>query len=109
MQTLTFTRSAQVDMVTGKVTYFKWNEKKQAFKNVKSPFVKGYAADLPVVKGRAVTGDSKDIVQLVSYHKSNIVQTGLDIAKNGLPTILGLIAATFAGILSYFGIIKKKK
>ena len=109
VQTLTFTRSAQVDMVTGKVTYFKWNEKKQAFKNVKSPFVKGYAADLPVVKGRAVTGDSKDIVQLVSYHKSNIVQTGLDIAKNGLPTILGLIAATFAGILSYFGIIKKKK
>ena len=108
-QALTFTRSAQVDMVTGKVEYLKWNEKEQSFKDVKSPFVKGYAADLPVVKGRAVTGDSKDIVQIVTYHKSNIVQTGLDIVKNGLPTILGLIAVVFTGILSYFGITKKKK
>ena len=109
VQTLTFTRSAQVDMVTGKVEYLKWNEKEQQFKDVKSPFVKGYAADLPVVNGRAVTGDSKDIVQIVTYHKSNIVQTGLDIVKNGLPTILGLIAVVFTGILSYFGITKKKK
>ena len=108
-QALTFTRSAQVDMVTGKVEYLKWNEKEQQFKDVKSPFVKGYVADLPVVKGRAVIGDSKDIVQIVTYHKSNIVQTGLDIVKNGLPTILGLIAVVFTGILSYFGITKKKK
>ena len=108
-QALIFTRSAQVDMVTGKVEYLKWNEKEQQFKDVKSPFVKGYAADLPVVKGRAVTGDSKDIVQIVTYHKSNIVQTGLDIVKNGLPTILGLVAVVFTGILSYFGITKKKK
>ena len=108
-QALTFTRSAQVDMVTGKVEYLKWNEKEQQFKDVKSPFVKGYVADLPVVKGRAVTGDSKNIVQIVTYHKSSIVQTGLDIVKNGLPTILGLIAVAVAGILSYFGITKKKK
>ena len=109
VQTLTFTRSAQVDMVTGKVKYLKWNEDKQQFKDVKSPFVKGYTADLPVVKGRAATGDSKDIVQIVTYHKSNIVQTGLNIAKNGLPTILGLITVAFVGILTYFGITKKKK
>ena len=108
VQELTFTRDAQVDMITGKVTYLAWNEKEQTFKDVTSPTVQGYAADLPIVKGRTVTGNSKNIVQLVSYYKSNIVQTGLNIAKNGLPTILGLIAATFAGTLSYFGISKKK-
>ena len=108
VQALTFTRSAQVDMVTGKVEYLKWNEDKQQFKDVKSPFVKDYVADLPMVKGRAVTGNSKDIVQIVTYHKSNIVQTGLDIAKNSLPTILGLIAVALVGILTYFGLLKKK-
>ena len=108
VQTLTFTRDAQVDMITGKVTYLDWHEDKQTFKDVKSPFVKGYVADLPVVKGRTVTGNSKNIVQLVTYNKSKVVQTGLNLTRNEQSTILGTIIAAFAGILSYFGILKKK-
>ena len=108
VQTLTFTRDAQVDMITGKVTYLEWHEGKQTFNNVKSPFVKGYTPDLRIVKGRTVTGNSKDIVQLVTYHKSNIVQTGLDLTRNKQTTILGAIVAVLASLLSYFGIAKKK-
>ena len=108
VQELTFTRDAQVDMITGKVTYLAWHEGKQTFKDVKSPFVKGYVADLSIVKGRTVTGNSKNIVQLVSYHKSNVVQTGLDLTKNKQTNILGTLIATLASLLSYFGIIKKQ-
>ena len=108
VQELTFTRDAQVDMITGKVTYLAWNEKEQTFKDVTSPTVQGYAADLPIVKGRTVTGNSKNIVQLVSYHKSNVVQTGIDLTKNKQTTILGTLIATLASLLSYFGIVKKQ-
>ena len=108
VQTLTFTRDAQVDMITGKVAYLEWHEGKQTFKDVKSPTIQGYAADLPIVKGRTITGNSKNIVQLVTYHNSNIVQTGLDLTKNKQTTILGTIVAALASLLSYFGITKKK-
>ena len=108
VQELTFTRNAKVDMVTGKVTYLAWNEKEQTFKNVTSPTVQGYAPDLPIVKGRTVTGNSKNIVQLVSYHKSNVVQTGLDLTKNKQTNILGTLIAALASLLSYFGIVKKQ-
>ena len=108
VQELTFTRDAQVDMITGKVTYLEWHEGKQTFKDVTSPTVQGYATDLPIVKGRTVTGNSKDIVQLVSYHKSNIVQTGLNLTRNKQTTILGIIVAALASLLSCFGITKKK-
>ena len=108
VQTLTFTRDAQVDMITGKVEYLAWNEKEQTFKDVTSPTIQGYVADLPIVKGRAITGNSKDIVQLVTYHKSNIVQTGLDLTRNKQTTILGTIVAALASLLSYFGIAKKQ-
>ena len=108
VQELIFTRDAQVDMVTGKVTYLEWHEGKQTFKDITSPTVQGYAPDLSVVKGRTVTGNSKNIVQLVSYHKSNVVQTGLDLTKNKQTTILGTLIAALASLLSYFGIIKKQ-
>ena len=108
VQTLTFTRDAQVDMITGKVTYLEWHEGKQTFKDVTSPTVQGYVADLPIVKGRVVTGNSKNIVQLVTYHKSNIVQTGLDLTRNKQTTILGTLIAALVSLLSYFGIVKKQ-
>ena len=108
VQTLIFTRDAQVDMITGKVTYLEWHEGKQTFKDVKSPFVKGYVADLTVVRGKTVTGNSKDIIQLVTYNKNKVVQTGLNLTRTEQSTILGTIIATFAAILSYFGILKKK-
>ena len=108
VQELTFTRDAQVDMITGKVKYLAWHEKEQTFKDITSPAVNGYKPDLATVKGRTVTGDSKDIIQLVTYNNANVVQTGLDLVRNEQSTILGTIVATFVGILTYFGIMKKK-
>ena len=108
VQELTFTRDAQVDMITGKVKYLAWHEKEQTFKDITSPAVNGYKPDLATVKGRTVTGDSKDIIQLVTYNNANVVQTGLDLIESKKTTILETILATFAGILTYFGILKKK-
>ena len=108
VQELTFTRDAQVDMITGKVKYLTWHEGKQTFKDITSPAVYGYKPDLATVKGRTVTGDSKNIIQLVTYNKAKVVQTGLDLVQNEQSTILGTIVAAFVGILTYFGILKKK-
>ena len=108
VQELTFTRDAQVDMITGKVKYLTWHEGKQTFKDITSPAVYGYKPDLATVKGRTVTGDSKNIIQLVTYNKAKVVQTGLDLVQNERSTILGTIVAAFIGILTYFGILKKK-
>ena len=108
VQELTFTRDAQIDMITGKVKYLTWHEKEQTFKDITSPEVNGYKPDLATVKGRTVTGDSKNIIQLVTYNKAKVVQTGLDLVRNEQSTILSTIVATFVGILTYFGIMKKK-
>lgn len=69
VQTVTFTRNAKVDMVTGKVTYLDWNEPEQSFKEVAVPAVKGYAPDTALIKENTVTPTSFDIVKTVSYQK----------------------------------------
>ncbi|WP_033689127.1 mucin-binding protein [Streptococcus mitis] len=61
-----FTREAKVNLVTGEVTYGDWSEAKD-LAEVKSPVVTGFLADkasIPVVN---VTGDSKDITEVVTY------------------------------------------
>ena len=61
-----FTREAKVNLVTGEVTYGDWSETKD-LAEVKSPVVTGFLADkasIPVVN---VTGDSKDITEVVTY------------------------------------------
>ena len=61
-----FTREAKVNLVTGEVTYGDWSEAKDV-PEVKSPVVKGYLADKASVPVVNVTGDSKDITEVVTY------------------------------------------
>ena len=61
-----FTREAKVNLVTGEVTYGDWSEAKD-LAEVKSPVVKGFLADKASVPVVNVTGDSKDITEVVTY------------------------------------------
>ena len=108
VQTITFTRSGQVDMVTGKVTYLDWNEKEETFKDVTSPTIQGYTPNTKVVKGQTVNPNSKDIVTTVNYQADKIVKTGVNINKHHGQTIFGLLSVAFVSLLSYLGFIKKK-
>ena len=107
IQTLIFTRNAKVDMVTGKITYLDWNEKEQAFKDITSPNIKGYTPSVPLVKGENVNATSKNIEKVVAYHSNKIVQTGILSAKEKDGTILGILLAALASLLSYLGFVKK--
>ena len=107
IQTLIFTRNAKVDMVTGKITYLDWNEKEQTFKDITSPNIKGYTPNVPLVKGENVNASSKNIEKVVAYHSNKIVQTGILSAKEKDGTILGILLAALASLLSYLGFIKK--
>ena len=61
-----FTREAKVNLVTGDVTYGDWSEAKD-LAEVKSPVVTGFLADKASVPVVNVTGDSKDITEVVTY------------------------------------------
>ena len=61
-----FTREAKVNLVTGNVTYGDWSEAKD-LAEVKSPVVTGFLADKASVPVVNVTGDSKDITEVVTY------------------------------------------
>ena len=61
-----FTREAKVNLVTGEVTYGDWSEAKD-LPEVKSPVVTGFLADKASVPVVNVTGDSKDITEVVTY------------------------------------------
>ena len=61
-----FTREAKVNLVTGKVTYGDWSEAKD-LAEVKSPVVTGFLADKATVPTVNVTGESKDITEVVTY------------------------------------------
>ena len=61
-----FTREAKVNLVTGEVTYGDWSEAKD-LAEVKSPVVTGFLADKASVPVVNVTGDSKDITEVVTY------------------------------------------
>ena len=61
-----FTREAKVNLVTGEVTYGDWSEAKD-LAEVKSPVVTGFLADKASVPVVNVTGNSKDIKEVVTY------------------------------------------
>ena len=68
-QTITFTRSATVDMVTHKVlSYSDWTASQDGFNAVTSPKITGYTANPQVVSAVTnVTADSKNITVGVTY------------------------------------------
>ena len=65
-QEVKFTRTAKVNLVTGKVTYGTWSAA-QDLAEVKSPAVKGYLADKATVSATKVTADSENTTEVVTY------------------------------------------
>ncbi|HEM3561891.1 TPA: hypothetical protein U1B53_002081, partial [Streptococcus suis] len=55
VQTVTFTRTATVNLVTGEIVYGKWTSKDPIYEEVVSPTIPGYTANIPVVA--EVTGE----------------------------------------------------
>ncbi len=69
VQTATFTRSGQHDLVTNETTWEDWTED-QSFRQVISPKIDGYTASQDVVAGMTVTPASDDSVVTVVYSKN---------------------------------------
>ena len=65
-QEVKFTRTAKVNLVTGKVVYGDWSAA-QDLAEVKSPAVKGYLADKATVSATKVTVDSENTTEVVTY------------------------------------------
>ena len=65
-QEVKFTRTAKVNLVTGKVVYGDWSAA-QDLAEVKSPAVKGYLADRATVPTTKVTADSENTTEVVTY------------------------------------------
>ena len=66
---ITFTRTGEKNVVTGKVTWGKWSAA-ESFKAVTSPTIKGYTADKKVITSQSINPDSKDLVFDVYYTKN---------------------------------------
>ncbi len=74
VQKATFTRTADVDDVTGKVTYGKWNRDAQQLAEFTAPSVPGYLPDIAVVEAAMVTPDSDDLTVEINYHVDPAVE-----------------------------------
>ena len=71
-QSFTFTRSAVVDKVTGKiVSEIGWNETSHTFGEVKTPEVSGYKADKEIAGGATITPDDLHKTIVVIYSPEN--------------------------------------
>lgn len=74
VQKATFTRTADVDDVTGKVTYGKWNRYAQQLAEFTAPSVSGYLPDIAVVEAATVMPDSDDLTVEINYHVDPAVE-----------------------------------
>ncbi|MFU2203987.1 mucin-binding protein [Streptococcus hyovaginalis] len=66
-QTATFTRTATVDKVTGKVTYTEWTSEDAELDRVDSPAIQGYTPNMANVPALTVNADTKDQSVVVIY------------------------------------------
>ena len=82
VQSVTFTRTATVDAVTGAVTYGKWNKAQDTVKAVTTPKVAGYKPDKTEVASKTLTPDDTDTTETVTYnpieHQITIIYQDLD-------------------------------
>ncbi|WP_261722424.1 mucin-binding protein [Weissella cibaria] len=68
-QTVTFTRTGTVDLVTGQVTYGPWQSIQSAeMAAITSPRLAGYIVDRPTVASATVRAGQGDWVETVRYH-----------------------------------------
>lgn len=77
-QTATFTRNADVDVVTRKVTYGQWNEQSQELARFDAPTVPGYLPDVAFVDDLTVSPTSDDVTVEINYHKVPSAETNGD-------------------------------
>ncbi|MBJ6746272.1 MucBP domain-containing protein, partial [Streptococcus sp. 121] len=66
-QTVTFTRTAKVNMVTGEVTYAAWTTEEGATPAVESPAIAGYTPDQAIVAEWKPSADDEDVDVVVVY------------------------------------------
>ncbi|HFR3551185.1 TPA: MucBP domain-containing protein [Streptococcus suis] len=67
-ETKEFTRTAEINLVTGEITYGEWTPA-QTFEDVPSPLLDGYIADIKVVSTNPVNAEDADIEIVVTYKK----------------------------------------
>ncbi|MFV8212532.1 mucin-binding protein [Streptococcus pluranimalium] len=67
-QTVTFTRTATVDMVTGQVTYAAWETESADLAQVDSPAIEGYTPNLSSIPAMTVDPNQSDIHTVVIYN-----------------------------------------
>ncbi|MFV8208740.1 mucin-binding protein [Streptococcus pluranimalium] len=67
-QTVTFTRTATVDMVTGQVTYADWTTDNASLAQVDSPAIEGYTPNLSSIPAMTVDPNQSDIHTVVIYN-----------------------------------------
>ncbi len=83
IQHFTFTKSATVDKVTGKiVSETGWNVSSHTFGNVDTPVVAGYHADKAVAGGATITPDDLNKTIVVTYAPNGHV---IPVGPNGQP------------------------
>ncbi|HFH9947417.1 TPA: YSIRK-type signal peptide-containing protein, partial [Streptococcus suis] len=69
-ETLTFTRTAKVNVVTGALAYTPWTSTDDDFNEVVSPTIDGYEADKPTVEAvQDVPYNAQDTEVIVTYRK----------------------------------------
>ncbi|MEY8463144.1 mucin-binding protein [Streptococcus merionis] len=66
-QTATFTRTAQVNMVTGEVVYADWTSEDADLEAVTSPAIAGYTPNLSEVPALTVSAEDEDTTVVVIY------------------------------------------
>ncbi|MCK8626528.1 mucin-binding protein, partial [Apilactobacillus kunkeei] len=72
VQTVTFIREAQVDEVTGQITYGNWTAENHSFGSITSPHINGYVlinSDDSTINVLNVNEDSSDVTINVKYRK----------------------------------------
>lgn len=84
MQTVTFTRDATVDEVTGKVTYGNWSENgKHTFDKVEVPTISGYTANGDVPSIVVTPSSTSGLDKVVTYVANEGSQTIIYVDENG--------------------------
>lgn len=110
VQKLSFMRNAQVDMVTGKVTYLDWNEPKLTFQDVIPPKINNHEPNTKLIKGATVTPDDFDVNKTVMYHSTEkVVYAGVNATSDKRGIIISGLLAVAAMFVSYIGIHHRRK
>ncbi|HEL1566813.1 YSIRK-type signal peptide-containing protein [Streptococcus suis] len=92
-ETLNYTRTAQVNLVTGKITYGEWTSTDSTFDKVTSPLIPNYTADkLVVAEETGVLATAQDEEVTVIYRENDKqlatitykTDAGTELAKDGV-------------------------